>query len=111
MKRGRFLSHFAAREGANSKTIRRAITRICQRIADDSNQKHVAWVNNRVDDVSEILAPEPTDSLPEEQPERSPTHIMTLHAKPRSDLSPEAARAEAREIEKMNRRNRGRKRA
>jgi hypothetical protein len=104
VKRGRFLSDFAAREGANSKTIRRAITRICQRIADDLNQKHVAWLNNRVDDVSEILAYEPTDSLLEAQPERSPTHIMTPDAKPASDLSAETAALIAKQIEQSNKR-------
>jgi hypothetical protein len=37
--------------------------------------------------------------------------MMGPDAKPRSDLSPEAAKLVAREIEKMNRRNRGRRRA
>jgi hypothetical protein len=111
VQRSARIADFAEKMGMKDRTLRDHISKLCQRIADNLNQKHVVWLNNRVDNVSKILAYGPTESLPEEQPQRSPTHIMTTDAKPRSDLSAEAAKLVAREIEKLNRRNRGRRRA
>jgi hypothetical protein len=81
-RKGRSVDDFALREGVNSRTLRRSITRICQRIADDLNQNNVVWPNARVDPVSENLAYEPTDSLPAARPGRSPSHFMAPGAKP-----------------------------
>ncbi len=105
-RKGRSVAEFASNEGLNSKTLRRTITRICQRIADDLNQKHVAWVNSRVDRMSDFLAYEPTDSLPSMQPQSYTNHLMlTPDARPRYPTEAEIADLTKR-IERGNRRRR-----
>jgi hypothetical protein len=59
--------------GMKDRTLRDHISKLCQRIADNLNQKHVVWLNNRVDVSAEILAYEPTDSLPEQLERLQPT--------------------------------------
>jgi hypothetical protein len=63
-KKGKFLNDFASREGINSRTLRRAITAICQAIADRLNQHKIAWLDHDVDVVSEIT------------PENAPKTVM-----------------------------------
>lgn len=57
-RKGRFLSDFASREGVNSRTLRWTITRICQDIADQLEQRKVPCFEQAVDDIAEI-EPEP----------------------------------------------------
>lgn len=81
-KRGRFLNDFASREGVNSRTLRRIITRICQAIADTLNQRKIMWMVDGVDVASEIepeLAPSnvasPTHASHMMAPGAKPVHI------------------------------------
>lgn len=53
-RRGRTINDFASQEGMNSRTLRRTVTRICQLIANELNQKHSVRLTTAVDDVSEI---------------------------------------------------------
>lgn len=53
-RKGRFLNDFASREGVNSRTLRYTITRICQAIADQLEQRKVPCFDQAVDDVAEI---------------------------------------------------------
>ncbi|MCF6120885.1 DUF6362 family protein [Mesorhizobium muleiense] len=53
-KKGRFLDDFASREGIKTRTLRWTITRICQAIADQLEQRKVPCFEQAVDDVAEI---------------------------------------------------------
>ncbi|MGX9145920.1 hypothetical protein [Mesorhizobium sp. 128a] len=53
-RKGRFLDDFASREGIKTRTLRYAITRICQGIADQLQQRQVPCFEQAVDDVAEI---------------------------------------------------------
>jgi hypothetical protein len=53
-RRGRFLNDFASREGIKTRTLRWMITRICQAIADQLEQRKVPCFEQAVDDVAEI---------------------------------------------------------
>ncbi|MER8762877.1 hypothetical protein [Mesorhizobium sp. M0968] len=57
-RKGKFLDDFASREGIKSRTLRWTITRICQAIADQLEQRKVPCFEQAVDDVAEI-EPEP----------------------------------------------------
>jgi energy-converting hydrogenase A subunit M len=77
---GRKINDFASREGMNSRTLRRQITRICQQIANDLNRLHAVRLTVMVDHVSEIT--------PEADPEQISsvtyaTHWRAEDAKPR----------------------------
>ncbi|MRX33203.1 DUF6362 family protein [Aminobacter sp. MDW-2] len=52
-RRGRSINDFASREGMNVRTLRRAVTRICQLIANDLNRIQLVRLNSAVDPVSE----------------------------------------------------------
>lgn len=100
-KSGRFLNDFASREGINSRTLRRTITRICQAIADDLAQRKVACIDPAVDDVSEI------------EPEIAPSKVasqshanfeMAPDAKPKHDPNSPEIKALIKRLEKANRR-------
>lgn len=54
VRSGRKIEDFASREGMNVRTLRRAITAICQQIANDLNRMHAVRLNDGVDPVSEI---------------------------------------------------------
>lgn len=53
-KKGRFLDDFASREGIKTRTLRWTITRICQAIADQLEQRKVPCFEQPVDGVAEI---------------------------------------------------------
>lgn len=101
-KRGRFLNDFAAREGINSRTLRRQITRICQDIADRLMQAGIACLDRVVDDVSEMEPETPSETVPSQ---RYANHMMAPGAKPRYP-TPEEIEALERRIMKANRRRR-----
>jgi hypothetical protein len=73
VQRSARIADFAEKMGMKDRTLRDHISKLCQRIADNLNQKHVVWLNNRVDVSAEILAYEPTDSLPEQLERLQPT--------------------------------------
>lgn len=54
VRSGRRIDDFASREGMNVRTLRRAITSICQQIANNLNRMHLVRLNDHVDAVSEI---------------------------------------------------------
>jgi hypothetical protein len=56
VRSGRKIADFASREGMNVRTLRRAITSICQQIANNLNRMHIVRLNDLVDAVSEITA-------------------------------------------------------
>lgn len=79
-RRGRSINDFASREGMNVRTLRRAVTRICQQIANDLNRMHLVRLNSGVDLVSEDQAeqdPEQISSV------NYATHWRAADAKPR----------------------------
>ncbi|WP_127426647.1 DUF6362 family protein [Mesorhizobium sp. M1D.F.Ca.ET.183.01.1.1] len=104
-KKGRFLNDFASREGINSRTLRRAITAICQAIADRLNQQKVAWLGDRVDAVSEI---EPEIAPIKVPSQKHASHFMELGAKPRYP-TPAEIKALKKRLEKANRKRAQRK--
>lgn len=53
-RKGKFLDDFAAREGIKSRTLRWTITRICQAIAEQLEQRKVPCFDQAIDDVAEI---------------------------------------------------------
>ncbi|MER8387293.1 DUF6362 family protein [Mesorhizobium sp. M1380] len=53
-RKGKFLDDFASREGIKTRTLRWTITRICQAIADQLEQRKVPCFEQPVDDVAEI---------------------------------------------------------
>ncbi|WP_157632728.1 DUF6362 family protein [Hoeflea sp. 108] len=55
-RRGRSINDFASGEGMNVRTLRRAVTRICQLIANDLNRMQLVRLNSAVDLVSENQA-------------------------------------------------------
>lgn len=98
-KKGRFLNDFASREGVNSRTLCRTITRICQAIADCMNQQKIAWPNDRVDYVSDFepeLAPSNVSS------QSHANHQMAPGAKPHYP-TPEEIEALRKRLESANR--------
>jgi hypothetical protein len=103
-RRGKTVDDFASREGVNSRTLRRAITRICQRIADDLNQKHAVWLNDHLDSVSENPAYEPAYSVADAGLQRSPNHIMMPGAKPVHDREHPDFKRIVQKIERGNKR-------
>lgn len=112
-RRGKFLNDFAVREGVNSRTLRRQITRLCQRIADDLLQRRIACFLTVVDDVSEIAAE--SDPSRVSSPNRvKPDPVTGIYAqmepgtRPRHDPeSPELKRL----IKRLERQNRKRKKS
>jgi hypothetical protein len=98
-KKGKFLNDFASREGINSRTLRRAITAICQAIADRLNQREIAWSDQRVDVVSEI---EPENAPEQVSFHRHANHFMEPGARPRFP-TPAEIKALAKRLEKQNR--------
>lgn len=54
VRSGRKIQDFASGEGMNVRTLRRAITAICQQIANNLNRMHIVRLNDLVDAVSEI---------------------------------------------------------
>lgn len=57
---GRSINDFASREGMNVRTLRRAVTRICQQTANDLNRKLLVRLNSGGDPLSENQAePDP----------------------------------------------------
>lgn len=99
-KKGKFLNDFAAREGIHSKTLRRAIIAICQRIADRLSQAGVACLEHGVDRMSEIT-PEHAPSKVASQ--RYATHEMVAGAKPKHDPNSPETKALIKRLEKANR--------
>lgn len=80
VRRGRSVNDFASREGMNVRTLRRAVTRVCQQIANDLNRIHLVRLNSAVDPVSEVEAeidPEQVSSV------NYATHWRAADAKPR----------------------------
>ncbi|MES0168229.1 DUF6362 family protein [Mesorhizobium sp. M0027] len=53
-RKGKFLDDFASREGIKTRTLRWTITRICQAIADQLEQRKVPCFEQAIDDVAEI---------------------------------------------------------
>jgi hypothetical protein len=53
-RKGKFIDDFASREGIKSRTLRWTITRICQDIADQLEQRKVPCFDQAIDDVAEI---------------------------------------------------------
>lgn len=100
------VSDFAANEGINSRTLRRAVTATCQRIANNLNRQHQNRLTGSIDEVSENLVREEPDKRGE--PHRSPRHMMADGAKPSAPWTPEAAKQAALEIQKSNKRLRKR---
>ncbi|TJV51143.1 MAG: hypothetical protein E5Y01_16275 [Mesorhizobium sp.] len=98
-KKGRFLNDFASREGINSRTLRRAITAICQAIADRLTQAGLACFEHVVDEVSEIT----TEIAPIKVPsQKHASHFMEPGAKPRYP-TPAEIKALKKRLEKANR--------
>lgn len=60
-RQGKKIADFASREGMNVRTLRRAVTRLCQRIANELNRNHAVRLNDHVDAVSENLVREAAD--------------------------------------------------
>lgn len=112
-KRGRFLADFASREGIKSRTLRRAITAICQAIADRLNRMRVVRLDDAIDAVADV---EPkTASYPVSSPSRvqTPTHWIGPEARPvifPAD-SPEMKALQTRLDKANKRRRRGQKAA
>lgn len=111
-KRGRFLSDFASREGIKSRTLRRAITAICQAIADRLNQNRVVRLDDAVDAVADEAPKTAPSSVSSPRHVPAATHLLlTPDARPvifPAD-SPEM-RALQRRLDKANkRRQRARK--
>lgn len=106
-KRGRFLNDFASREGINSKTLRRQITRICQAIADYLSQANVPCFESGVDEVSEITAETASETVSSEKsgttPEGGIVAYMEPGAKPRYP-TPAEIEVLRKRLEKQNRR-------
>lgn len=99
-KKGKFLNDFASREGINSRTLRRAITAICQAIADRLTQSGLACLDPAVDDVSEI---EPEIAPSKVPSQRHVSHYIEPGAKPRYPTQDEIGALKKR-LEKANRR-------
>lgn len=55
-RKGRTVADFALERGMKSRTLRWAISAICQRIANDLNQKYSIWLTERIDPVAETEA-------------------------------------------------------
>lgn len=75
----RKVAEFASREGMNSRTLRRAVVRICQRIANSLNQKRVTWQTVPVDAVSD---PKPVSASERVSSPNHATHWRDPSAKP-----------------------------
>lgn len=54
VRSGRKIEDFASCQSMNVRTLRRAITSICQQIANNLNRMHMVRLNDAVDPVSEI---------------------------------------------------------
>ncbi|MCV0395461.1 MAG: DUF6362 family protein [Rhizobiaceae bacterium] len=104
-RKGRFLNDLAGRQGRNPRTIRRAIIRICQGIADTLNKNEKPLRHASVDAVSDNR---PVSASQTVSSDNRATYFRADDAKPRHDPSPEAARLVEKEIEKLNRRARKR---
>lgn len=105
-KKGRFLNDFASREGINSRTLRRAITAICQAIADRLNQQKIAWLGERVDVMSEIT---PENASQKVSFPKHANHFLEPGAKPRYPTEAEI-KALKKRLEKANKKRAQRKR-
>jgi len=106
---GSRISDFAVREGINSRTLRRSITAIFKKLADNLNRLHRIRLKIEIDELSENLVREEPDRRGD--PRRSPRHIMLApDAKPRGNLSEAEKLAAAKEITRLNKRLRRRQR-
>lgn len=109
-KKGRSLNDFAESSGFIPRTLHRVVTRICQAIADDLNQRGIAWLEAPVDVVSENDGK--TAPLRVSSRKSAPLDTgrygfeeyasMVPGAKPRHDRSPEAKKRFAKELKLHN---------
>lgn len=104
-KKGKFLNDFASREGVNSRTLRRAITAICQAIADRLTQSGLACLDGAVDDVSEIT---PENASQKVSFPKHANHFLEPGAKPRYPTEAEI-KALRKRLEKANKKRAQRK--
>jgi hypothetical protein len=81
-RKGRFLDDFASREGVNSRTLRRTITRICQDIADALEQRKVPCFEGAVDEVSEIEPSSPAQTVSSESSGTTSDGLITAYIEP-----------------------------
>lgn len=76
VRRGRNVSDLADEQGVNPRTIRRHVTRICQRIANTLNQNGVVGLNNGLDRVSEIPSETASQTVASDHLATSPKHPL-----------------------------------
>ncbi|WP_127524597.1 DUF6362 family protein [Mesorhizobium sp. Z1-4] len=93
VRRGVAVNDFASREGMNSRTLRRTITRLCQRMANDLNRTVRVRFTPPMDGVSEIgleADPNAVSSVnyashwmaPDAKPQHLPERLEPVHRNP-----------------------------
>lgn len=106
-KKGRFLDDFASREGIKTRTLRWTITRICQGIADQLEQRKVPCFEQAVDDVAEIEPETASQTVSSEISAKGEADCIVSYiepgAKPRYPTPAEIEALKTR-LEKQNRR-------
>lgn len=104
LQRGRTITEYAERSGANSKTLRRFVIRACQRIAGKLNETCQPLKRVAVDELSAPLAHEIADSVAAPRLKRSPRHSREPDAVPVHDPSPAGAKRVEAAIARYNKR-------
>lgn len=104
-RKGKFIDDFASREGIKSRTLRWTITRICQAIADDLEQRKVPCFEQAVDYVAEIEPETASQTVSSERSAKVEIDGIVSHiepgARPRYPTREEIA-ALVKRLEKQN---------
>lgn len=109
--RNRTLRYFAEENSISERTLRYAVTRVCQRIADGLNRKHEIRLTAAVDPIAEIGDPVRDFSVASNncaKPKRSPKAERAIDAKPLHDDTPEGIESFEKHLNRVNRSRRNR---
>lgn len=100
--KGKTITGWCQKNGWMKDTFENAVRLACQRIANELNRKQKVRLTIELDRDRQNLVCEEPEQAGESRPQRQPRHMMMPGAKPKVDRSPEAERAEAKYIEKLN---------
>jgi hypothetical protein len=109
-RKGRTVAEYAEKSGMHSKTLRRAVIAYCQCIANNLNKNGHALKTSSLAEMSQMLAYESADSVPQPRLKRSPSHMMLSPDARPTDTSPEALARAQKLIAKLNRKLRRQRR-
>lgn len=109
-RRGARLSDFAQNAGYKSRTLRMVVSRLCQRIADRLNgQPEQQQMIGNVDEIAGTLLRGNLTDADQPRRRRNPTYQRELPSRLTHDASPENMAVIQKEIERLNRRARKRR--